>query len=227
RAVRADYYTEAIPKLRIRVVHAADADGAHGGIGDAHVVRTVPGFKKIRFDTHENVGFGPIHLPDLELHTRAAFWPMPGDVFTALDPVVRAGAAIGAAHAIHHGAALLLMCDAADLGHAITAGSPGSFVPTIVPWRGAGADTILAAGARPTIVLYDRVPGGAGLATTAFSLGAELFARVLAMVRGCACKAGCPTCLGPGLADASAPVDRDAVALVLDALRRTAGGAIA
>ncbi len=224
RAVAADYYTEAIPKLRVRVTHPSDALPEQGGTGDAHVVRTVPGFKKIRFGTHENIGFGPIHLPDLELHTRAAYWPMPAELVARLDPIVRAGAAIGAGHAIHHGAALLLMCDAADLGHAITAGSPGSFVPTIVPWRGAGPDTVLAAGTRPTIVLYDRVPGGAGLATTAFALGPQLFARVLAMVMGCGCKQGCPTCMGPGLADVDAPVDREAVLAVLAALHRVAGG---
>jgi DEAD/DEAH box helicase domain-containing protein len=227
RAVLADYYTEAIPKLRVRVTHPVETAGDRGGTGDAHVVRTVPAFKKIRFDTHENIGFGPIHLPDLELHTRAAFWPMPAALVAALDPLVRAGAAIGAGHAIHHGAALLLMCDASDLGHAITAGSPGSFVPTIVPWRGAGADTLLAAGTRPTIVLYDRVPGGAGLATTAFALGVELFARVHAMVKGCACTKGCPTCLGPGLADAAAPVDRAAVLAVIEGLRRVAAVGVA
>jgi len=97
-------------------------------------------------------------------------------------------------------------------------------VPSLGPWRGAGADTLLAAGARPTIVLYDRTPGGAGLATTAHALGPALFARVLAVVRGCPCRRGCPTCMGPGVAEAAAPVDRDAVIALLAAMHRVAGG---
>ncbi|MBC8071107.1 MAG: DEAD/DEAH box helicase, partial [Deltaproteobacteria bacterium] len=117
RRVASDYYTEAIPKLRVRVIDPGTSGDA-GGLGEAHVVRTVPGFKKIRFGTHENIGFGPIELPDLELHTRAAFWPIVHGAALQLEPPARAAAAMSVGHAVHHCAALLLMCDPGDLGHA-------------------------------------------------------------------------------------------------------------
>ena len=230
RSVDADYYTEAVPKLRVRILdpeacvdHSSvgpDADD-RGGLGEAHVIRTVPGFKKIRFRTHENIGFGPVSLPDLELHTRAAFWPLP-TAASALAPAVRATAALAAAHAIHHCAALLLMCDVADLGHAITAGHPASFGTVASGFAGPDAQAQLAAAARPYIVLFDWMPGGAGLASTAFSLGGGLFERAAAAVAGCRCASGCPTCLGPAVAERERPVDRRAVAEVLEAMRRAA-----
>jgi DEAD/DEAH box helicase domain-containing protein len=232
RSVDADYYTEAVPKLRVRIldpdegvasrVAAGELDD-RGGLGEAHVIRNVPGFKKIRFRSHENIGFGPVALPDLELHTRAAYWPLPTSA-VALEPTLRATAAIAAAHAIHHCAALLLMCDAADLGHAITAGHPASFGTLASGPGGAGVDAQLAAAARPYIVLFDWTPGGAGLATTAFALGPALFERAAAAVAGCRCEGGCPTCLGPGVAQRDRPIDRRAVAEVLEAMRRAAGG---
>ena len=40
-------------------------------------------FKKLKLDTHENLGWGHIHLPEMELHT-TAWW-------LALDPAAVAG----------------------------------------------------------------------------------------------------------------------------------------
>src|SRR3546814_2330610 len=60
-------------------------DGGAAGRGDAHhgevhVVRRVAGYKKIRYYTHENIGYGPVNLPDQELHTTAAWWQLPQTV---------------------------------------------------------------------------------------------------------------------------------------------------
>src|SRR3546814_7516038 len=60
-------------------------DGCAAGRGDAHhgevhVVRRVAGYKKIRYYTHENIGYGPVNLPDQELHTTAAWWQLPQTV---------------------------------------------------------------------------------------------------------------------------------------------------
>jgi len=231
RSVQADYYTEAVPKLRVRIV---DPDGDdetriddRAGLGEAHVVRTVPGFKKIRFRTHDNIGFGPVALPDLELHTRAAFWPLPNET-CALDPTVRASAALAAAHAIHHCAAMLLMCDVADLGHAITAGHPAGFGTVASGMSGPGVLAQLAAAARPYLVLFDWTPGGAGLSSTAFTLGAALFEHAATVVSRCRCASGCPTCMGPSVGDRRGPgaIDRATVARVLEAMRlaATSGG---
>jgi DEAD/DEAH box helicase domain-containing protein len=201
RRTNADYYTEAVVKTRVRVIESEAEASEERGAGLAHIVRTVPGFKKIRFGTHENIGFGPVSLPDLELHTAAAFWkvpPLSND--DAGDPLRRASTALAAAHALHHIAAMLLMCDVGDLGHVVTAGHPSAWGP-VISGRGS-VEALVNAEALPYIVLYDQQAGGAGLSSTAFAMGAALFERVAHVVAGCGCDRGCPTCMGPASDDA-------------------------
>ncbi|MCB9702274.1 MAG: DEAD/DEAH box helicase [Myxococcales bacterium] len=233
REVRSTYYTEAVTQVRVRVVDPIAVDEAAGhGVGYAHLVRTVPGFKKLRFGSHENIGFGPVGLPDLELHTVAAFWSLPASVLAHLtDPGRRAAAALAVAHAIHHCAALVLMCDVHDLGHAVTAsaepGQLGAWAHVIEARRGkVESDAWLHASAIPSIHLYDNMPGGAGLATQAYALGVDLFERILRVIEGCRCRQGCPTCLGAQavdpLRDAPTSLRSDAIEL-LHALREAVG----
>ncbi len=212
REAAVSYYTEAVCKLRVRMLEGSgerpssveEPRRVASGTGYAHVVRAVPGFKKLRFRTHENVGFGPINLPDLELHTVAAYWGLPDRLLAHLgDPYRRSNAALAAAHAIHHVAAMTLMCEVGDLRHAVAAGTPGpegiaAFAP--VGLGRPSSEASLLAGGRPTIYLYDDLPGGAGLATRVHALGRPFFERTLAVVRGCGCANGCPTCIGTEVA---------------------------
>lgn len=238
RHVDADYYTEAISNTNVRVIDpeldvASDGSGAHSdvvqapraGQGLAHLMRQVPGFKKIRFGTHENIGFGPIALPDLELHTVAAYWAVPDppaldgeDTPGAHDPVQRAATALAVAHALRHVAAMVLMCDTGDLGHVLTAGHPGSWGPVIKLSRKPSPDAVLHAASQPYIVLYDRNPGGAGLASAAHDLGLSLLERAQTVVSSCGCEQGCPTCMGAS-SDEAWEVSRGAVVSVFEAMR--------
>jgi DEAD/DEAH box helicase domain-containing protein len=110
---------------------------------------------------------------------------------------------LAAAHAIHHVAAMVLMCEVGDLNHAVASGPPGP--EGVSAWAPVGlgrpsAEASMIASGRPTIYLYDDLPGGAGLATRVHSLGRPFFERVLAVVRGCRCALGCPTCIGTEVA---------------------------
>ena len=147
------------------------------------------------------------------------------------DPGRRAAAALAVAHAIHHCAALVLMCDVHDLGHAVTAsaepGQLGAWAHVIEARRGkVESDAWLHASAIPSIHLYDNMPGGAGLATQAYALGVDLFERILRVIEGCRCRQGCPTCLGAQavdpLRDAPTSLRSDAIEL-LHALREAVG----
>src|SRR3546814_16518034 len=73
--------------------------------------------KKIRYYTHENIGYGPVNLPDQELHTTAAWWKLPQTVLLrAFAPKQDAlDGFLGAAHALHVVATVAVMADARDL----------------------------------------------------------------------------------------------------------------
>jgi len=49
----------------------------------------------------------------------------------------------------------------------------------------------------PRIVLFDRVPGGVGLAEAAFASLRSLLPAMEEIVRTCGCAKGCPACIGP------------------------------
>lgn len=194
RAVDSAYYTEAICHLRVRVLEPVEVQGG-AGVGYAQVARSVPGFKKLRFRTHENIGFGPVNLPDLDLHTVAAWWRLsPTAAARVASPERRAAAVLGVAHLLHHAAAMLTMCDVRDIGHAVGSGGQEGSWACVGPARTPAME--MEAWGHPTIYLYDVLSGGAGLSAHVARNAHQLFDRARRMLLGCRCDAGCVTCLG-------------------------------
>ena len=181
RAVDVDYYTDADQGVTLKVLDAfEEVDGADGALrahGEVMVAWHATLFKKIKLHTHENVGWGPIALPEQQMHTTGAWIVPPMSVVERFDRDTLDGALIGLARLARSAAALLLMCDARDVGVLAQAQAPHTL--------------------RPTLFLYDAVPGGVGLAERLHELHAELIGACAAMVRDCACMDGCPSCVGP------------------------------
>ena len=50
---------------------------------------------------------------------------------------------------------------------------------------------------KPTIYLYDNIPGGVGLADKIFRMSEELFSTAADLIQSCGCGTGCPSCVGP------------------------------
>lgn len=191
RRTDADYYTDAIDYTRLTILDEFTTDEA-GAVtvasGEVHLVRRVPGYKKIRYYTHENIGYGDITLPDQQMHTTAVWWRLaPAALAGCLpdrDEATRG--LLGAAHAMHVVATLVTMSEPRDLGRSV--GSPEG-APT-----GREDGTWAAA---PTIHLYDNYPGGVGLAGAVYERRYEVLRGARALVRGCSCTGGCPSCTGP------------------------------
>ncbi|TVQ91500.1 MAG: DEAD/DEAH box helicase [Chromatiaceae bacterium] len=249
RRTRADYYTEAIDYTRLSVlarfaerplgsltasVTAPSALAAHG---EVQLVRRYPGYKKIRYYTHDNIGYGHIHLPDQDLHTTAVWWQVEPALLAHQLPVRERAIEgfLGAAYALHHVAALRVMAEVRDLGRAVGDGQGRWFAVIGADGRGQlrGPDhRPLAAppGGRfePTLFLYDNYPGGVGLSVPLFDAAAVLVADALALVAGCACSAGCPACIGPILpGDEQRAQSPKATALLVLRLLDAADGAAA
>ncbi|MCP3867096.1 MAG: DEAD/DEAH box helicase [Gammaproteobacteria bacterium] len=209
---RVDYYTDAIDYTRLKILESFErsTEGeAETAQGEVHIVRRFAGYKKIRYYTHENVGFGKINLPDQEMHTTAVWWQigvaMLERVFDnrqqALDGF------LGAAYALHHVAALLMMSVTRDLGRAVGDGDGTWFGTVGADGRGQvrgkdGAELDPAAQGRfrPAVFLYDNYPGGVGLSAPLFDHRGDLVTQAAGMVSDCDCTRGCPACVGPILA---------------------------
>jgi DEAD/DEAH box helicase domain-containing protein len=173
------------------------------------VVEKVVGYKKIKFYTHENAGYGDVRLPEMQMHTTAFWLTLPESVCHEI-PQGRAAAIDGlrgVGIALETVATLALMCDPRDLGCTLgdTSGEEGARDEG-APQDGGAAELPVVPrkvrggpqpGYSPTLFLYEHTPGGIGLAERIFEQREVLLARALRLVEGCPCDCGCPACVGP------------------------------
>ncbi len=205
---QADYYTDAIDYTKLKILAEFQRHRTttyQTCQGEVHLVRRIAGYKKIRYYTHENVGYGKVNLPDQEMHTTAVWWQLDSralhDSFPnrwqALD------AFLGAAYAMHHVAALLAMTESRDIGRAV-GNSDGTWFSTLGD-KSRGAQQAFESEAgmlesevfNPTVFLYDNVPGGLGISSTLFDIRDDVVRHAQQTVQACRCQRGCPACIGP------------------------------
>ena len=224
RRVDPEYFTTAIDQTRVFVLERFSDEPedreqplpAERGWGEVRVTTRFNGYKKIRFKTFENIGYGPINLPDLDKHTTAYWSTFPSTLFEklAFDSTALSGAIHGIGRALHTVSLVHLMCAANDL--LVTVGSriedPDRELPRMS--NGVSLSQGVAAGAKargvvpdgaigpmllddPTVYLYDKCPGGVGFSEKLFALHNELMINARDLIERCPCKSGCPSCVGP------------------------------
>ncbi len=229
---RADYYTDAIDYTRLKILARFDGRTQGRGAtaqGEVHLVRRYPGYKKIRYYSHDNIGYGNIDLPDQEMHTTAVWWQVePAALEAALPDRQQAiDGFLGAAYALHHVAALLSMAEIHDLGRSVGDGQGTWFAIVGAEGRGqmrgpdnAPLDVASDQRFEPTLFLYDNYPGGVGLSAPLYDDAPRLVADARDLVAACGCTAGCPACVGPVLRgdEELAVTPRQAALKVLDLL---------
>ena len=183
RRVDCDYYTDAIDYTQVQVLEEAEGEalsGARRVHGDVRVNRQIVGFKKIKFYTSENVGAGKLSMPEQEMHTTAFWLHFPAEFlarFGEFTPTEKQSGIGGLGNALRTVAALLLMCDPRDLGVAMSQEVTATF--------------------EPNLYLYDTYPGGIGQSAPLYRLTSQLLRQTAELLAGCACEAGCPSCVGP------------------------------
>ena len=184
RLVEPDYFTTAMKHVKVRVLQdEANAALAKGtvGWGDVCVTEKVVGYKKVKFHTHENAGYGDVRLPDVDLHTTAFWLTVPSEVCERVGRAAAIEGLRGLSTALELVATLALMCDPHDIGRAIEDAAPDSI-----------EDDRFSA----TAFLYDHVPGGVGLSERIFERADALLAQTVDLVARCPCPLGCPSCVG-------------------------------
>ncbi|MEN9577256.1 MAG: hypothetical protein RJA70_265 [Pseudomonadota bacterium] len=196
RKVVPDYFTTALTYRDVEVIEEfelAGAGRARIGLGEVKVIEKVTGYKKIKYFTHENAGYGEVHLPEMQMHTTSFWLSLPEALVTALSPSRAAliDALRAAGVALETVSTLALMCEPRDINRTLGDGydsEPGSLPGRNSSKRGAN---------EPTLFLFDAHPGGVGLAPRIFRRASELTARARDLIMSCPCPGGCPACIGP------------------------------
>ncbi|MFV1964180.1 MAG: DEAD/DEAH box helicase [Pirellulaceae bacterium] len=191
-----DYYTQAVLESNVRIAREreratyspsdvndfASADvplvlaNADLAFGDVDVTWKTVAFKKIKFNTRENIGFGPVNIPEQHLPT-TAFWITPrGRVRRRLqlDGLRTTEGICGLRNLAIVALPIVAMCDSRDISGVVDSKNLG----------------------KSTLILYDRYPGGLGYCEKGYHAMDELLRICHEIVATCTCADGCPSCVG-------------------------------
>ncbi len=182
-----NYYTDSIVKTDIKFLQEDGREPAGGAglelvIGDILVRTQATKYKKLKFYSHENVGYGDIHLPADEMHTRSVVLlfgqgTAAGGSFESL-AVEEQGIVIQKLGTlVRNVAPVFLLCDPRDIGVSERLRDPHFGCPCLY--------------------VYDSYPGGTGLAEGFLRSVVPILRGARELVEGCACSEGCPSCIGP------------------------------
>ena len=181
-----NYYTDSVVKSDLKVLEvdwSRDFSDSRLMLADVLVRSQVAKFKKLKFGTHENLGYGDIHLPEEEIHTRAVLI-CAAEGSRMRSALEKTPAELRERLISHVGTLVLnvvpvfLLCERHDVGIAERIRDPFTRLPTIY--------------------LYDKAPGGIGLAEGFVQKKESILHAAYELVRQCPCEAGCPSCIGPG-----------------------------
>lgn len=179
RKVNVDYYTDANLAVEIKVLdmfREKTVANSQNYLGEVMVTSLATMFKKIKFFTHENLGFGPIHLPPEEMHTTAYWISIPENTGGLSIEEIKSGL-LGLCNVMVNIAPLYLMCDPKDIRGVVQIKSPFT--------------------QKPTIFIYDNFPGGVGFAEKLYTMEDQLLKAARQVILECDCEDGCPSCVGP------------------------------
>ena len=213
RSTDSDYYTDSIDYTNVKVLAEDEKRKAlHEDvfIGEVQVVTRVMGYKKIKFYTNENTGYGKINLPDLEMVTSSYWFTIPQHIIEIL-PYSKADCVdgiMGISKAMHYVAAIILMSDTHDIKNSVGDKSFKWFAMNKITERGIYSPQTLDSPSRklnpedlknfqPTIFIYDNYPGGVGFSPLLFDSHETMVKNTKKLIEKCVCDNGCPSCVGP------------------------------
>jgi DEAD/DEAH box helicase domain-containing protein len=177
-----NYYTDAMTKTDIKILENSLEEqlSSYKAFLSDVLVRTVAvKYKKIKFGSHENIGYGDINLPATEIHTRSLILSFHEELFKGMSREDTENLLLALAHLLRNISPLYVMTDIRDIGCA------ENLKQQVI--------------GLPTVFLFDRYPGGVGLADRLFDVKHRILQTALQRVQECSCKEGCPSCVGPQL----------------------------
>jgi DEAD/DEAH box helicase domain-containing protein len=198
-----DWYTQAKKDTMTQIVAPLRSERRLGldlHFGEIEVTEQVVGYERRTVSSQERIELVPLELPPTTFATEA-IWFLPEPYQLAeLDEMPRL---LGTLHAAEHALIALLplwaMCDRWDIGGLST---------NIHPETG-----------RPTVFVYDGHAGGVGITERGFEQFEGWVADTAALIRGCPCSSGCPSCVqSPKCGNLNDMLDKDGALTFLSRL---------
>ena len=206
------YRTRAREHTSVRVIAERErqqwADGVTWSFGSVEVTSQVVGYVTQALPGMEVVAQHRLDMPERVLPTAAVWWTVPVEVTqtAGLTPAELPGALHAAEHASIGMLPLLATCDRWDIGGLSVAVHPQTMAPTVF--------------------VHDAQAGGAGFAERGFRAGREWLSATLAVIEGCGCTTGCPSCVqSPKCGNNNEPLDKAGAMTLLRLLLDAAPGA--
>ncbi len=175
-----NYYTQAVLDSHVQILRERAASDvlptAQLFFGDVDVRWQTIAFKKIKFSTRENIGYGQVDIPAQNLAT-SALWLLPSDTVRAamkVDKLRTSEGLCGIRNLAVNALPMIAMCDSRDISGVVDSKNLG----------------------RSTMILYDRYPGGLGYSEQGYYRILELLHLCAQIVGECDCEDGCPSCVG-------------------------------
>jgi len=196
RQEKVDYYTKSMRTSVVKLLAVQEAHSCRSIVierGRTQVTESFVGYKTIHFD--RTISVDALDLPAHTYETDALWITFP----VAIDGIPSEkllGGLHGAEHALIAMAPLLVLCERDDIDGVST------------PLH---EETGL-----PTILIFDEIEGGAGLAEVLFTSLHRLATEALKLVSDCPCENGCPSCIySPRCGSHNRPLDKEATIRVL------------
>ncbi len=182
RKVNVDYYTDADMNVEVKVIDVYEnkdngSDKMNISYGEAMVISQTTMFKKMKLDTHENLGWGKIFLPQLEMYTMSSWITLPERISEKFNKEEFNDALLGITYLLGNIAPVYLMSASSDVRIVYHVKSPFTGLPTVY--------------------IYDNYQGGIGFAEKIYHSFGELLQMAYEHVKACKCDKGCPSCIGP------------------------------
>jgi len=161
------------------------------------VTEQVVGYQRKAIGDGSTLETCPLDLPETTFETEAVWYLPEPDQLAELEAMPRL---LGSLHAAEHAMIALLplwaMCDRWDIG-------------------GLSTNLHFQTG-RPTVFVYDGHPGGVGIAERGFEAFEGWVGDTAAMISGCPCERGCPSCVqSPKCGNLNEPLDKAGALLLL------------
>lgn len=206
------YRTRARERSSVRIISEREAREWDGGVrwsfGSVEVTSQVIGYARLALPGMEVIAQEQLDMPERILPTAAVWWTVPESATRSagIAPADLPGALHAAEHASIGMLPLLATCDRWDIGGLSISAHPQT-----------GA---------PTVFVHDGHAGGAGFAERGYRAGRRWLAATLAVVEGCACATGCPSCVqSPKCGNNNEPLDKAGAISLLRLLVAAAPGA--